>query len=53
MFYGDFNLKDIDWTDRHNKSASALSHSEGQMLIHIMNGHELASLLEKKKTYWV
>ena len=30
---GNFNFKDIDWPDRLNKSGSALSRSEGQMLI--------------------
>ena len=29
---GDFNFRDIDWPDRLNKSGSALSQSEGQML---------------------
>ena len=37
----DFNFKDIDWPGRLNKSGSALSHSEGQMFIDIMNDHGL------------
>ena len=38
---GDFNFKDIAWPDRLNKSGSMLSQSEGQMLIDIMNDHDL------------
>ena len=38
---GDFNFRDIDWPDRLNKSCSALSQSEGQMLIDIMNEYNL------------
>ena len=37
---GDFNFRDID-----NKSGSALSQSEGQMLIDIMNDHGLEQLV--------
>ena len=43
--YKDFNFKDTDWPDRHNKSGSALSQSEGQMLIDIMNLHGLDQLV--------
>ena len=42
---GDFNFRDIDWQDRLNKSGSALSQSEGQMLIDIMNDHGLEQLV--------
>ena len=42
---GDFNFRDIDWPDRLNKSGSALSQSEGQMLIDIMNDHDLEQLV--------
>ena len=42
---GDFSFRDIDWTDRLNKSGSALSQSEGQMLIDIMNDHGLEQLV--------
>ena len=42
---GDFNFKDIHWPDRLNKSGSALSRSEGQMLIDIMNDHGLEQLV--------
>ena len=42
---GDFNFRDIDWPDRLNKSASALSQSEGQMLIDIMNDPGLEHLV--------
>ena len=42
---GDFNFRDIDWPDRLNKSGSALSRSEGQMLIDIMNNHSLEQLV--------
>ena len=41
----DFNFKDIDWPDRRNKSGVALSQSEGQMLIDIMNDHGLEQLV--------
>ena len=41
---GDFNFRDIDWPDKLNKSGSALSQSEGQMLIDIMNDHGLEQL---------
>ena len=51
---GDFNFRDIDWPDRLNKSGSALSQSEGQMLIDIMNDHGLEQLVHfptrEKKT---
>ena len=42
---GDFNFKDIAWSDRLNKSGSMLSQSEGQMLIDIMNDHGLEQLV--------
>ena len=42
---GDFNFKDIDWPDRHSKSGSALSQSEGQILIDIMNEHGLEQMV--------
>ena len=42
---GDFNFRDIDSPDRLNKSGSALSQSEGQMLIDIMNDHGLEQLV--------
>ena len=42
---GDFNFRDIDWPNRLNKSGSALSQSEGQMLIDIMNDHGLEQLV--------
>ena len=42
---GDFNFKDIAWQDRLNKSGSLLSQSEGQMLIDIMNDHNLEQLV--------
>ena len=41
----DFNFRDIDWPDRLNKSGSALSQLEGQMLIDIMNDHGLEQLV--------
>ena len=41
----DFNFRDIDWPDRLNKSGSALSQSEGQMLIDIMNDLGLGQLM--------
>ena len=54
---GDFNFKDIEWTDRLNKSGSALSQSEGQMLIDIMNDHGLEQLVDfptrEKKIHWI
>ena len=49
---GDFKFKDIDWPDRLNKSGSALSQSEGQMLTDIMNDHGRTSLLENKM-HWI
>ena len=42
---GDFNFRDIDWPDRLNKSGSALSQMEGQMLIDIINNHGLEQLV--------
>ena len=42
---GDFNFRDIDWPHRLNKSDSALSQSEGQMLADIMNDHGLEQLV--------
>ena len=52
---GGFRFRDIDWRDRLNKSGSAVSQSEGQMLIDIMNDHGLDQLVhfpirEKKNT---
>ena len=52
---GDLKFRDIDWPDRLNKSGSALSESEGQMLIDIMNDHGLEQLVhfpprQKKNT---
>ena len=41
----DFNFRDIDWPDRLNKSGSALSKSEGQMLTDIMNDQGLEQLV--------
>ena len=38
---GDFNIKDITWPDRINKSGSLLSQLEGQMLTDVMNDHGL------------
>ena len=40
-----FNIKDIDWPDRLNQSGSALSQSEGQMLIDIMKEQGLEQLV--------
>ena len=52
---GDFNFKGIDWPDRLNKSGSALSQSEGQMLIDILNDHGFvtagAFLYSRKKNF--
>ena len=42
---GDFNIKDIAWPDRLNKSGSMLSQSEGQILIDIMNDYGLEQLV--------
>ena len=42
---GDFNVKNIDWPDRLNKSGAALSLSEGKILIDIMNDHGLEQLV--------
>ena len=51
----DFNFKDIDWPDRHSKSGSTLSQSEGQILIDIMNDHGLEQMYTsplEKRTHW-
>ena len=37
----EFNFRDIVWPDRLNKSGSALSPSEGEILIEIMNDYGL------------
>ena len=53
---GDFNLRDIDWPDRLNRSGSALSQSEGQMLIYIMNDHGLEQLVHfrtRETIHWI
>ena len=54
---GDLKFRDIDWPDRLNKSGSALSESEGQMLIDIMNDHGLEQLVHfpprQKKIHWI
>ena len=53
---GDFNFRDIDWPDRLNKSGSALSQSEGQMLIDILNDHGLEQLVHfptREKIHWI
>ena len=42
---GDISFKDIDWPNRLNKSGSAFSQSEGQMLTGIMNDHGLEQLV--------
>ena len=42
---GDVNFKDTNWPDRLNQSGSALSQSEGRMLIDIMNDHGLEQLV--------
>ena len=34
---GDYNIKDIAWPDRINKSGSLLSQSEGHRLVDVMN----------------
>ena len=51
---GDFNFKDINWQNRLSKSGSTLSHSEGQILIDIMNDHGLKQMVHfptrEKKT---
>ena len=44
---GDF--KDIDWPDRLNKSGAALSQSDGNILIDIMNYHGLEHPYSRKK----
>ena len=53
---GDFNFRDIVWPDRLNKSGSALSPSEGQKLVDIMNDHGLEQLVHfptREKTPWI
>ena len=54
---GDFRFKDIDWLDRLSKSGAALSQSEEQMLIDIINDHGVEQLVHfptrEKKTYWI
>ena len=53
---GDFHFRDIDWPDRRNKSGSALSQLEGQMLIDIMNDQGLEQLVyfpTREKIYWI
>ena len=51
---GNFNFKDIHWSDRLNKSGAALSQSEGKIMIDIMNDHDLEQLVHfptrEKKT---
>ena len=42
---GGFNFKDIDWADRLNESDSTLSLSEGQILIDIINDHDLEHMV--------
>ena len=42
---GDFNFGDIVWPDRLNKSGSALSPSEGEILIEIMNDYGLEQVV--------
>ena len=42
---GDFNFKDIDWSDSLSKSGSTLSQSAGQILIDIMNDHALEQMV--------
>ena len=42
---GDFNFRDIVWPDRLSKSGSSMSHTEGQILIDIMNDHGLEQLV--------
>ena len=42
---GDFNFRDIVWPDRLNKLGSPLHPSEGEILIEIMNDHELVHLV--------
>ena len=53
---GDFKVKDIDWPDRLNKSGAALSQSEENILIDIMNDHDLEQLVHfptREKTHWI
>ena len=52
---GDFNFKDIDWSDRLSKSGSTLSQSEGQILIDVMNDHGLEQMVHfptRERTHW-
>ena len=52
----EFNFKDIDWPNRLNQSGSALSQSEGQMLIDIMKEHGLEQLVHfptGEKNTWI
>ena len=52
---GDFNFKDIDWSDRLSKSGSTLSQSEGQILIDVMNDHGLEQMVHfptQERTHW-
>ena len=42
---GDFNFKDIYWPDRLSKPCSTLNQSEGQILIDIMNDHDLGQMV--------
>ena len=56
LVLGDFNFRDIDWIDRLNKSGSAFSQSEGQMLIDIMNDHGLEQPVPfptRVKIHWI
>ena len=52
----DFNFRDIVWPDRLNKSGLALSPSEGQKLVEIINDHGLEQLVHlptREKTPWI
>ena len=42
---GDFNFRDIVWTDRLSKSGSPLSLSEGEKFIEILNDYHLEQLV--------
>ena len=42
LYSGDI---DIDWPDRLSKSGPTLSQSEGQILIDIMNDHDLEQMV--------
>ena len=53
---GDFNFKDIYWPDKLNKSGSALSQSEGTILIDIKNDHgveQMEHFPTREKTQWI